>query len=127
MSPAPLICQHRRFPSLALQPPEKGRQLVDGEELVAEQDVVLRNDYLLNVRISEHPREEFWRVKVTVPAEQGTAASATVGAGESFLMHLIDRALGGEQTAWRHLAAWGHNNLCRSVPGVRVGPARVTG
>jgi hypothetical protein len=101
--------------------------LLDGEIVVAENEVLLRDDYLLNVRISEHPGEQFWRVNVTVPSEQGTAASATVGAGESFLTHLIDGAISGEETAWRHLAAWGHHNLCRSVPGVRVGPARVTG
>jgi hypothetical protein len=95
--------------------------------LVAEHDVLLHDDYLLNVRISEHAAEQFWRVNVTVPAEAGTEASATVAAGESFLMHLIDRAVGGEEAAWRHLAAWGHDNLCRSVRGVRVGPVRVRG
>lgn len=101
--------------------------MLDGERVVAERYVLLRDDYLLNVRISENSDEQFWRVNVTVPSDAGTAASATVGAGESFLMHLIHGAVAGEETAWRHLAAWGHENLCGSVPGVRVARVRVTG
>lgn len=101
--------------------------MLDGEIVVAEREVLLRDDYLLNVRVSEHPVEQFWRVKVTPLSEQGTNASATVAAGESFLMHLIEQAVAGEETAWRHLAAWGHDNLCRSIPGVRVGPVRLAG
>ena len=98
----------------------------EGERIVAEQDVVLRDRHTLKVRISEHPDEEFWRVDVAGPSEGGRSASATVAAGDSFLKDLIDRAVGGEKTAWRHLAAWGEDNLRRPVPGVRAGPARVT-
>ena len=95
--------------------------------MIAEQDVLLRDRYTVKVRISEHPDEEFWRVKVAAPSEEDGAASATVPMGDSFLMHLIDRAVGGEETAWRQLAAWADDNLRRPVPGVRIGPARVTG
>ncbi|HUE58757.1 MAG TPA: hypothetical protein VMO88_04170 [Acidimicrobiales bacterium] len=98
----------------------------DGERIVAERDVLLRDRHTLKVRISEHADEEFWRVDVAAPSERGQAASATVAAGDSFLKDLIDRAVGGEKTAWRHLAAWGEDNLRRPVPGVRAGPARVT-
>ncbi len=88
--------------------------------------MLLRDRHMLKVRISEHADEEFWRVDIAAPSEHGRGASATVAAGDSFLKHLIDRAVGGEDTAWQHLAAWGEDNLRRPVPGVRVGPARVT-
>ncbi len=71
------------------------------------------------VSISQHTAEDFWRVHVSDPATARQAMSTTVAPGESFMMNLIQEAVGGDQSAWHHLAEWGHNNLSRSAPGFR--------
>ena len=35
-------------------------------------------------------------------------------------MKLIQEAVGGDQSAWNHLAAWGHTNLTRPATGFRA-------
>jgi hypothetical protein len=96
--------------------------MVDGEQLVAEQHVSLRERQTLSVRISQHAAEDFWRVQVSNPATARGSLSTTVGAGDSFLMNLIEEALGGYQPAWHHLAQWGHANLTRPAAGFRAAP-----
>jgi hypothetical protein len=92
--------------------------MIDGEDLVAERDVTIEEQQTLNVRISRHTEEKFWRVEVTSPARPG-CTSATVADGESFLMNLIDDALRGSSGAWEHLALWGHGGQSRLAPGLR--------
>jgi hypothetical protein len=78
----------------------------DDEVLVAEQIVDGGGSAPLTVRISQHSAEDFWRVDVS--RTPGAAhRSATVAPGDSFMMNLIQGAVGGEAVAWNHLAAWG--------------------
>ncbi len=95
----------------------------DGERLVAEQDVVVRDHHRMNVKISQHDEESFWRLDVTNPATRRTSMTTTVSEVDSFLMHLIHDAVSGEPSAWRRLAEWGHDNLSRPAPGFRLAPA----
>ena len=95
----------------------------DGERLVAEQDVVVRGHHTMNVRISQHDTESFWRLDVTNPAARRASMTTTVSEVDSFLMHLINDAVGGEPSAWRSLAEWGQDNLSRPAPGFRLAPA----
>jgi hypothetical protein len=92
----------------------------DEEKLVAEQHVPVRDRQMMRVCISQHATEEFWRVHVSDPASTHEGMSTTVAPGESFLMKLIQEAVGGDQSAWNHLAAWGHTNLTRPATGFRV-------
>jgi hypothetical protein len=78
----------------------------DDEVLVAEQVVSAGGAGPLTVRISQHSNEEFWRVDVSRAA--GAAhRTTTVAPGDSYMMNLIQGAVGGEAVAWSHLAAWG--------------------
>lgn len=95
----------------------------DGERLVAEQDVIVRDHHVMNVRIFEHPAESFWRLDVSNPAALRASMTTTVSEADSFLMHLIHEAVSGQPTAWRQLAEWGHENLNRPAPGFRLAPA----
>ncbi|HVA75399.1 MAG TPA: hypothetical protein VNF71_12645 [Acidimicrobiales bacterium] len=95
----------------------------DGERLIAEQDVVIRDHHVLNVRISEHMSESFWRLDVSNPAALRASMTTTVSETDSFLMHLINDAVSGQSAAWRQLAEWGHENLSRPAPGFRLAPA----
>jgi hypothetical protein len=95
---------------------------VSEEELVvAEQVVSIAQSHSLTVRISQHAAEEFWRVDVSCPSGPPRSISTTVAPGDSFMMHLINGAVSGEQVAWRHLAHWGQDNLARPAltPGCR--------
>jgi hypothetical protein len=94
--------------------------MLDGERLVAEQRVPIHDGQTLSVRISQHLAEEFWRVQVGDSATARGFLTTTVGAGDSFLMKLIDEAVGGKQSAWRHLAQWGHSRLIRPTLGWRT-------
>lgn len=94
--------------------------MLDGEQLVAERHVSLRDRPTLRVSISQHTTEEFWRVQVSDPATAHEGMSTTVASGESFLMKLIQEAVGGDQSAWHHLAEWGHTNLTRPNTGFRA-------
>ncbi|MGH9055081.1 MAG: hypothetical protein ACRDYY_04340 [Acidimicrobiales bacterium] len=97
--------------------------MLEGEQLVAERVVEIHDNQTLNVRISQHAVEEFWRVDIqSLGLTRGTTTT-TVGFGDNFLVHLIHDAIRGEQPAWRHLAEWGHANLARSAPGLRCAPA----
>jgi hypothetical protein len=94
--------------------------MLDGEQLVAERDVALHERQQLSVRIWQHSEEDFWRVQVCNPATARGTLSTTVGAGDSFLMKLIEEAVDGNPSAWHHLAQWGHTNLTRPAPGFRA-------
>ena len=94
--------------------------MLDGEQLVAERDVDLRDRQQLSVRISQHAEEDFWRVQVSNPETARSSINTTVWAGDSFLMQLIQEAVSGNQAAWHHLAQWGHTNLTRPATGFRV-------
>jgi hypothetical protein len=95
------------------------RGMMDGEQVVAEQDVSIHQQQTLSVRISQHTAEEFWRVHVSNPATARGSMSTTVPTGDSFLMKLIEEAVTGKQSAWQHLAEWGHSNLTRPATGFR--------
>jgi hypothetical protein len=84
----------------------------DDEVLVAEQVVSAGCAGPLTVRISQHFAEEFWRVDVSRDPAVGTGhRTATVAPGDSFMMNLIESAVGGEAVAWSHLAHWGREAL----------------
>jgi hypothetical protein len=80
-------------------------------QLVAEQVVAMEREQTLTVRISQDSVEDFYRVDVTSPAAPERYMTTTVSPGDSFMMNLIQGAIGGEQVAWRHLARWGQDNL----------------
>ena len=94
--------------------------MADEERLVAEQTVPLHEGQQMHVTISQSPAEAFWRVQVSNPHTVHGHLSTTVATGDSFLMHLIDDAVGGNQLAWHHLAQWGQANLTRPGPGRAV-------
>lgn len=80
----------------------------DDEVLVAEQVVSAGGAGPLTVRISQHSAEEFWRVDVSRdPSLESGHRTTTVAPGDSFMMNLIEDAVGGEAVAWSHLAHWG--------------------
>ena len=83
----------------------------DGENLIAEQVVPVRDRLPLTVRISQHPSEEFWRVEVGNDEAGGGHVTATAAPGDSFLMNLIEDAISGQAAAWRHLAQWGRTRI----------------
>ena len=95
--------------------------MLDGEQLVAEQHVSLDTRQTLNVRISQHTAEDFWRVQVSDsnPDRARRTISTTVGGGDNFMMNLIEEAVSGRQAAWGHLAQWGHTCLTRPALGFR--------
>lgn len=94
--------------------------MIDGEQLIAEQDVPVRDQHVVRVRISQHAVEEFWRVDFNASGSRHHPANITVGAGESFMMSLIEEAIAGQQAAWNHLAQWGHSNLLRPATVLRT-------
>jgi hypothetical protein len=87
--------------------------MTDGEQLIAEKDVPVRDQQVLHVQISQHEAEDFWRVAFRDANLARRSANITVAAGESFAMSLIQEAIGGQQSAWDHLAQWGHSALLR--------------
>jgi hypothetical protein len=96
--------------------------MLDGEQVVAEQSVSIRDQQTLSVRISRHAIEEFWRVQVSNPGTVRGSLSTTVGDRSNFLTTLIEEAVGGEQGAWHQLAQWGQANLTRPATGFRTRP-----
>jgi hypothetical protein len=89
--------------------------MLDGEQLIAEKTVPLRDQQVLHVQISQHETEDFWRVAFSNSHTARQSADITVAGGESFVMSLIEEAIGGQESAWDHLAQWGHSTLLRPV------------
>jgi len=87
--------------------------------IVAEREVALGTAEVLHVQISEDRDDQFWRVQVTSAATARQVSSTTVGAGDSFLWHLISAAVEGDHAAWQHLARWGQGALVRPRVGLR--------
>ncbi len=87
--------------------------VADGEQVLAEQFVLLPDRHAVSVRISEDRIEGFWRLDVTEPGGSPGHLTTTLAPGASFMMTLIGDALGGDALAWRHLAEWGRTNLLR--------------
>lgn len=81
------------------------------EELVASRGVKVGSQPL-DVSISRHAAEQFWRMDVRHPVGASTTGSALEG-DDSFLCHLVETAVAGEGTAWESLARWGHRRLTR--------------
>ena len=83
------------------------------ERLVASRGVTV-NHQDLEVSISQHTDEQFWRVAVRHPV--GSSATGTaIDSDDNFLYHLIQSAVAGERSAWESLARWGHRRIDRSV------------
>lgn len=81
------------------------------ERLVATRGVQV-NRQVLDVSISRHVDEQFWRVDVRHPIGSATTGTALEG-DDNFMCHLIESAVAGEGTAWDSLAHWGHRRLTR--------------
>lgn len=81
------------------------------EKLVATRGVTV-NRQQLDVSISQHSDEAFWRVDVRHPF--GSSATGTALDGDdNFLCYLIKSAVAGEGSAWESLARWGHRRINR--------------
>jgi hypothetical protein len=100
--------------------------MVDGEQLVAERDVMVSDGSTpgdatasLRVQIWQNPAEEFWKVQVCIPSAQSQGVSTTVVDDDSPLRRLIQSAVEDETSAWEHLAMWGRTNLSRPARGFR--------
>jgi hypothetical protein len=82
------------------------------EKLVASRGVTV-NSQQLDVLISQHADEQFWRVDVRYPV--GSSATGTALDGDdNFLCYLIKSAVAGETSAWESLARWGQR--CMNPP-----------
>jgi hypothetical protein len=81
------------------------------EKLVASRGVTV-NRQQLDVLISQHADERFWRVDVRHPVGSSTTGTALDG-DDNFLCHLIKSAVAGEGAAWESLARWGHRRINR--------------
>jgi hypothetical protein len=95
---------------------EQGHQVhmfEEDEQVVAEQSIRRLDRHTVIVRISENPSEQFWRVDVTDPGGLREPMTTTLAPGASFMMSLIEDAVGGDEVAWQHLAEWGHTSLLR--------------
>jgi len=83
------------------------------EKLVASRGVTV-NSQCLDVSISQHVDEQFWRVDVRHPV--GSSATGTaLDSDDNFLYYLIKSAVAGESSAWESLARWGHRRLDQPV------------
>jgi hypothetical protein len=82
-----------------------------GEKLVASRGVTV-NRQELDVSISQHADEQFWRVDVRHPVGSHATGTALDG-DDNFLCYLIKSAVAGEPHAWESLARWGHRRLNR--------------
>lgn len=80
------------------------------EQFVASRGVTV-NRQQLDVSISQHVEEQFWRVDVRHPV--GSATTGTAVDGDDFFCHLIKSAVAGEGSAWESLAHWGSRRLNR--------------
>jgi hypothetical protein len=81
------------------------------EVLVASRGVTV-NRQQLDVSISRHPAEEFWRVDVRHPV--GSSATGTaLDSDDNFLSYLVKSAVAGEGSAWESLAQWGQRRINR--------------
>lgn len=72
------------------------------------------NHQRVDVVISQHADERFWRVDVRHPIGSATTGTALDG-DDNFLCHLINSAVAGEGHAWESLAHWGHRRINRPV------------
>jgi len=82
-----------------------------GEVRIASRQVTV-NRQRLDVVISQHPAELFWRVDVSHP--MGSSATGTaLDADDNFLCRLARSAVAGEAPAWESLAHWGHRRINR--------------
>ncbi len=84
--------------------------MVDDETVIAERRIDLGADPL-QVRISNHASEGFWRVQVHDPASAREVSTTTVDREDSFLWPLIRDAVAGDAPSWQHLAHWGHTAI----------------
>jgi hypothetical protein len=83
------------------------------EKLVARRGVTV-NHQELEVSISQHTDEHFWRVAVRHPVGSSTTGTA-ISSDDNFLHHLCQSAVAGERSAWESLARWGHRRISRSI------------
>jgi len=80
-----------------------------GEKLVASRAVTVDRRQL-DVLISRHSDEEFWRVDVRHPVGPTSTRTALDG-DDNYLCHLITSAVAGEGSAWESLARVGHRHF----------------
>ncbi|MGA3219057.1 MAG: hypothetical protein ABSE77_08275 [Acidimicrobiales bacterium] len=80
-----------------------------GEKLVASRGVTVDRQHL-DVSISQHADEQFWRVEVRHPVGPTSTRTALDG-DDNFLCHLIRSAVAGEGSAWESLARLGHRHF----------------
>lgn len=93
--------------------------MIDNETVVAERRVQLTVDRL-DVRISTHAAEGFWRVHVADSRATRQVSTTTVGGDDTFLWPLIRAAVNGDEPAWQHLAHWGHHVMHGRSTGLRT-------
>ena len=79
------------------------------EKLVASRGVTVDRQQL-DVSISQHADEQFWRVEVRHPVG-ATSTRTAVDSDDNFLCHLIRSAVAGEGSAWESLARVGHRRF----------------
>ena len=80
-----------------------------GEKLVASREVTVDRRQL-DVSISQHADEQFWRVDVRHPVG-ATSTRTVLDSDDNFLCHLIRSAVAGEGSAWESLARVGHRHF----------------
>jgi hypothetical protein len=79
----------------------------DEETLSARATVAVDRGQVIEVQISEHNYGEYWKVTAAWPGVEPQCVISTTEDEESFLWHLIHRALRGDQTAWADLGRLG--------------------
>jgi hypothetical protein len=84
--------------------------MVDSETIIAERRIAVGSDPL-DVRISTHTTEGFWRVHVASPSSTREVSTTTVDGDDSYLWALIRDAVAGHDPSWQHLAHWGHGAM----------------
>lgn len=82
------------------------------EKLVASRGVMV-NRQRLDVSISQHLDEQFWRVDVRHPGGSSTTSTALDG-DDNFFCYLVKSAMAGEGSAWDSLAHWGQRRINRT-------------
>ena len=96
-------------PSGALVQVFRAWGLFVGEKLVASRGVTVERQQL-DVTISRHVDEQFWRVDVHHPVGPISTRTA-VDDDDNFLCHLISSAVAGEGAAWESLARVGNRHF----------------
>ncbi len=92
--------------------------MVDSETVIAERRVDVGTDPL-DVRISTHASEGFWRVHVASATSTREVSTTTVDGDDSFLWPLIRDAVAGHDPSWQHLAHWGRGAMTGRGAGLR--------